>query len=124
MNAAARFVARCAVSKASGSTLNRRSMRSDVRSIRVEGGRQPSRLPVFLFPHPKRFTLRPLKRSERREIMCCQRSTSQSALLYGRVHQAQAITYLKLTNLDTALLVNFNVPVIKSGLRRLARKQI
>ena len=40
------------------------------------------------------------------------------------VHQAQAITYLKLTNLDTALLVNFNVPVIKSGLRRLARKQI
>ena len=38
------------------------------------------------------------------------------------VHQAQVITYLKLTNLDTALLVNFNVPVIKSGLRRLTRK--
>jgi hypothetical protein len=34
------------------------------------------------------------------------------------------ITYLKLANLDTALLVNFNVPVIKSGLRRLTRKPI
>lgn len=38
------------------------------------------------------------------------------------VHQAQVITYLKLTKLDTALLVNFNVPAIKSGLRRLTRK--
>lgn len=38
------------------------------------------------------------------------------------VHQAQVITYLKLTSLDTALLVNFNVPIIKSGLRRLTRK--
>lgn len=38
------------------------------------------------------------------------------------VHQAQAITYLKLTKLNVALLVNFNVPVIKSGLRRLTRK--
>ncbi|MGH9200764.1 MAG: GxxExxY protein [Vicinamibacterales bacterium] len=38
------------------------------------------------------------------------------------VHQAQVITYLKLTKLDTALLVNFNVPGIKSGLRRLTRK--
>ena len=35
------------------------------------------------------------------------------------VHQAQVITYLKLTKLDTALLVNFNVRAIKSGLRRL-----
>ena len=40
------------------------------------------------------------------------------------VHQAQVITYLKLAKLDTALLVNFNVPVIKSGLRRLTRKPI
>ena len=40
------------------------------------------------------------------------------------VHQAQVITYLRLTKLDTALLVNFNVPVIKAGLRRLARKSI
>lgn len=40
------------------------------------------------------------------------------------VHQAQVITYLKLTKLDTALLVNFNVRAIKSGLRRLTRKSI
>jgi GxxExxY protein len=40
------------------------------------------------------------------------------------VHQAQVITYLKLTKLDTGLLVNFNVPAIKSGLRRLTRKTI
>ena len=40
------------------------------------------------------------------------------------IHQAQAITYLKLAKLDTALLVNFNVSAIKFGLRRLARKKI
>lgn len=40
------------------------------------------------------------------------------------VHQAQVITYLKLTNHESALLVNFNVPVIKAGLRRFIRKQI
>ena len=38
------------------------------------------------------------------------------------VHQAQVITYLKLTKLNTALLINFNVAAIKSGLRRLTRK--
>lgn len=37
------------------------------------------------------------------------------------IHQAQVLTYLKLTGLDTALLVNFNVPVVKDGLRRLTR---
>jgi GxxExxY protein len=40
------------------------------------------------------------------------------------IHQAQAITYLKLAKLETALLVNFNVSAIKFGLRRLARKKI
>ena len=39
------------------------------------------------------------------------------------IHQAQVLTYLKLTGLDTALLVNFNVPVVKDGLRRLTRKR-
>lgn len=37
------------------------------------------------------------------------------------IHQAQVITYLKLTKLNTALLINFNVPAIKFGLRRLTR---
>jgi GxxExxY protein len=38
------------------------------------------------------------------------------------IHQAQALTYLKLTGLPVALLVNFNVVVLKDGLRRLTRK--
>jgi GxxExxY protein len=39
------------------------------------------------------------------------------------IHTAQVLTYLKLTGLETGLLVNFNVPVLKHGLRRLTRKQ-
>ena len=39
------------------------------------------------------------------------------------IHKAQVLTYLKLTKLDTGLLVNFNVPVLKDGLRRLTRKR-
>lgn len=36
-----------------------------------------------------------------------------------RVHISQVITYLKLTGLKTGLLLNFNVPVMKDGIRRL-----
>jgi len=39
------------------------------------------------------------------------------------IHTAQVLTYLKLTGLDTGLLVNFNVPVLMHGLRRLTRKR-
>lgn len=35
------------------------------------------------------------------------------------VHQAQLITYLRLTGLPTGLLVNFRETVLKNGLRRL-----
>ncbi len=35
------------------------------------------------------------------------------------VHRAQVITYLKLTKLPLALLVNFNVPLIKDGIQRI-----
>ncbi len=35
------------------------------------------------------------------------------------VHEAQALTYLKLSSLRMALLINFNVPLIKDGIRRL-----
>ena len=35
------------------------------------------------------------------------------------VHQAQLITYLKLTGRRLGLLVNFNVPVLKQGIKRL-----
>ena len=39
------------------------------------------------------------------------------------IHTAQVLTYLKLTGLMTGILVNFNVPVLKSGIRRLTRKE-
>jgi hypothetical protein len=38
------------------------------------------------------------------------------------VHQAQVLTYLKLTGFETALLVNFNVVYLKQGLRRFSRE--
>ena len=34
------------------------------------------------------------------------------------VHQAQLLTYLRLTGLRVGLLINFNVPVLKDGIRR------
>lgn len=37
------------------------------------------------------------------------------------VHIAQMLTYLKLTCVDIGLLINWNVPLIKDGIRRLAR---
>ena len=40
------------------------------------------------------------------------------------VHEAQVITYLKLSGLPTGLLVNFHTTTIKHGLRRLTNKQI
>jgi len=35
------------------------------------------------------------------------------------VHDAQLLTYLRLTRLTVGLLVNFNVPLLKEGVRRL-----
>ena len=36
------------------------------------------------------------------------------------VHTAQVLTYLKLSNLRTGLLINFNVPLLKNGIKRLS----
>jgi len=36
------------------------------------------------------------------------------------IHEAQLLTYLKLTGLKIGLLINFNVPVLKMGIRRIA----
>jgi GxxExxY protein len=36
------------------------------------------------------------------------------------VHQAQVLTYLKLKRLPLGLLINFNVPVLRSGIVRIA----
>lgn len=35
------------------------------------------------------------------------------------VHEAQLLTYLKLSGLKTGLLLNFNSPVLKSGIKRM-----
>jgi GxxExxY protein len=34
------------------------------------------------------------------------------------IHNAQLLTYLRLTGLKTGLLLNFNAPLLKDGLRR------
>ena len=34
------------------------------------------------------------------------------------VHRAQLLTYMKLTGVRTGLLINFNVPLLKDGIRR------
>lgn len=38
------------------------------------------------------------------------------------VHEAQLLTYLKLTNLRIGLLINFHAETLRQGLRRLTRK--
>jgi len=35
------------------------------------------------------------------------------------IHEAQLLTYMKLTNCKVGLLLNFNVPVLKQGIKRL-----
>lgn len=40
------------------------------------------------------------------------------------VHRAQVINYLKLTGLPVGLLINFNVPLLKDGIRRLDHPDI
>jgi GxxExxY protein len=37
-----------------------------------------------------------------------------------RIHTAQTISYLKATGYKLALLINFNVPVLKDGVKRVA----
>jgi GxxExxY protein len=39
------------------------------------------------------------------------------------VHVAQLLTYLKMTDLEVGLLVNFNAALLKHGLRRLIHKK-
>jgi GxxExxY protein len=37
----------------------------------------------------------------------------------AEIHKAQVISYLKATGLPIGLLINFNVPVLKSGIQRI-----
>ena len=36
------------------------------------------------------------------------------------IHEAQLLTYLKLSGIQYGLLLNFNVPLMKQGIQRLA----
>ncbi len=36
------------------------------------------------------------------------------------IHEAQLLTYLKLSKIEIGLLINFNVPVLRDGIKRLA----
>jgi GxxExxY protein len=36
------------------------------------------------------------------------------------IHEAQLLTYLKLMGLKIGLLINFNVPILKNGIKRIA----
>jgi GxxExxY protein len=36
------------------------------------------------------------------------------------IHQAQLLTYLKLTGMKVGLLINFNVPILKEGIKRIS----
>ena len=36
------------------------------------------------------------------------------------IHEAQLLTYLKLTGIKLGLLINFNVPLLKDGIKRMA----
>ena len=35
------------------------------------------------------------------------------------IHEAQLLTYLKLTDLKLGILINFNVPILKEGIKRI-----
>ncbi len=41
----------------------------------------------------------------------------------GEIHRAQVISYLKVTNLEIGLLLNFQVPIMKEGIKRVIRTQ-
>ena len=39
------------------------------------------------------------------------------------IHQAQLLSYLKMTGLPLGLLINFNVPILKQGIKRVIRSR-
>jgi len=45
----------------------------------------------------------------------------KSVASIDRVHVAQVLTYLRATHCRVGLIINFNVPVLREGVRRVAR---
>ncbi len=41
-----------------------------------------------------------------------------------RIHEAQLLSYLRLSDRPLGLLINFNVPLLKNGIRRLANASL
>jgi GxxExxY protein len=39
----------------------------------------------------------------------------------AKVHEAQLLTYMRMSGIGTGLLINFNVPVLKEGIKRFVR---
>jgi GxxExxY protein len=39
---------------------------------------------------------------------------------FEEIHSAQLLSYMRLTKCRTGLLINFNVPVLKTGIKRMA----
>ena len=48
----------------------------------------------------------------------------KSVAAVAPIHEAQVITYLKLSGCKVALLINFNVPVLKDGIRRFVNGEL
>jgi len=46
----------------------------------------------------------------------------KSVQALDKLHEAQLLTYLKLGGWKVGLLINFNVPVLKDGIRRMVRE--
>ena len=46
----------------------------------------------------------------------------KSIARFEPIHEAQLLTYLKLTGMKLGLLLNFNVPLMKDGIRRLVNR--
>lgn len=40
---------------------------------------------------------------------------------FNKLHEAQILNYLKLSNLKLGFLINFNVPLLKDGLKRFVK---
>ena len=47
----------------------------------------------------------------------------KSIVALAPIHSAQLMTYLRLSGLHVGLLINFNAPLLKDGLRRIIRPQ-
>ena len=43
---------------------------------------------------------------------------------FAPIHTAQVLSYLKATELEAALLINFNVPVLKNGIKHIVRSKM